>query len=96
MVWDVAEEKAIGQFKKHTTPVGALASAHCAAAIRDFRAQEFSPGRMLPEDWEKFIIYDGPVIKEGKYRVSTRPGLGLELNEDFVRRRLMPGETWWG
>lgn len=26
-----------------STPVGAIASAHCAAAIRDFRAQEFSP-----------------------------------------------------
>ena len=79
-----------------STPVGALASAHCAAAIRDFRAQEFSPGRMLPEDWQKFIIYDGPVIKDGKYRVSDKPGLGLELNEDFVRGRLMPGEAWWG
>ena len=43
-----------------------MASAHCAAAIRDFRAQEFSPGRMLPEDWEKFVIYDGPVIKEAE------------------------------
>ncbi len=79
-----------------STPVGAIASAHCAAAIRDFRAQEFSPGRMLPEDWEKFVIYEGGVIRGGKYRVLDKPGLGLELNEDFVRSRLMPGETWWG
>ncbi len=79
-----------------SSPLGALASAHCAAAIRDFRAQEFSPGRMLPGDWEKFIIYDGPVINDGKYRILDKPGLGAELNEDFVRGRLMPGETWWG
>ncbi|MGD0696602.1 MAG: mandelate racemase/muconate lactonizing enzyme family protein [Terriglobia bacterium] len=79
-----------------SSPLGTLASAHCAAAIRDFRAQEFSPGRMLPEDWEKFIIYDGPVIKDGKYRILDKPGLGAELNEDFVRGHLMPGEKWWG
>jgi L-alanine-DL-glutamate epimerase-like enolase superfamily enzyme len=78
------------------SPLGALASAHCAAAIRDFRAQEFSPGALSPEAWEKFVIYDGPVIKDGKYRISDRPGLGVELNEDYVRAHLMPGETWWG
>ncbi len=79
-----------------STPVGAIASAHCAASIRDFRAQEFSPGRMLPEDWEKFVIYEGGVIRGGKYRILDKPGLGLEINEDFTRKRLMPGETWWG
>jgi L-alanine-DL-glutamate epimerase-like enolase superfamily enzyme len=76
--------------------VGALASAHCAAAIRDFRAQEFSPGTLTTDEWEKFVVYDGPVIKDGKYRVSDKPGLGVELNEDCVRAHLMPGETWWG
>lgn len=79
-----------------STPVGAIASAHCAAAIRDFRAQEFSPGRLPPEDWEKFVIYEGGVIRGGKYRILDKPGLGLELNEDFVRAHLMPGEKWWG
>jgi L-alanine-DL-glutamate epimerase-like enolase superfamily enzyme len=78
------------------SPVGALASAHCAAAIRDFRAQEFSPGSVPTDEWEKFVRYDGPVIKDGKYRLSDKPGLGLELNEDCVRAHLMPGETWWG
>jgi L-alanine-DL-glutamate epimerase-like enolase superfamily enzyme len=79
-----------------STPVGAVASAHCAAAIRDFRAQEFAPGRLSPEEWERIIIYDGPVIKDGKYRILEKPGLGLELNENFIRGHLMPGEKWWG
>jgi len=78
------------------SPLGALASAHCAAAIRDFRAQEFSPGSLPTETWEKFVFYDGPVIKDGKYRISDKPGLGVELNEDHVRAHLPPGETWWG
>jgi L-alanine-DL-glutamate epimerase-like enolase superfamily enzyme len=36
------------------------------------------------------------VIKDGKYRVLDKPGLGVELNEDCVRGHLMPGEKWWG
>ena len=77
-------------------PLGALASAHCAASIRDFRAQEFSHGGLTTDEWEKFVVYDGPVIKDGKYRISDKPGLGVELNEDWVRAHLMPGETRWG
>jgi L-alanine-DL-glutamate epimerase-like enolase superfamily enzyme len=79
-----------------STPVGAIASAHCAASIRDFRAQEFSPGRLTPQEWENFVHYDGGVIRGGKYRILDKPGLGVEINEDFTRKRLMPGETWWG
>jgi L-alanine-DL-glutamate epimerase-like enolase superfamily enzyme len=52
------------------SPLGAIASAHCAAAIRDFRAQEFSPGSLTTDEWEKFVVYDGPVIKDGKSAVS--------------------------
>jgi len=79
------------------SPVGSLASAHCAAAIRDFRAQEFAPGNAAnTEIWEKAVIYDGPVIKDGKYQIHDKPGLGVELNEDFLRTHLMQGETWWG
>jgi gluconate/galactonate dehydratase len=79
-----------------SSPLGSIASAHCAAAIRDFRAQEFAPGRLNPDDWEKAVIYDGPVIQDGKYRLSDKPGFGVELNEDFMRAHLLPGETWWG
>ncbi len=79
------------------SPLGALASAHCAAAIRDFRAQEFAGWTTTDTGaWEKFVIHEGPVIREGKYQISDKPGLGVELNEDQVRSHLAPGETWWG
>jgi L-alanine-DL-glutamate epimerase-like enolase superfamily enzyme len=78
------------------TPVASIASAHCAAAIPDFRAQEFSVGRTDAFDWSKIIHYDGPIIKDGKFRILDKPGFGLELNEDVVRPLLLPGETWWG
>ncbi len=35
-------------------------------------------------------------IKDGYMTVSTRPGLGVELDEEYLRANLAPGEPWWG
>ena len=78
------------------TPVASVASAHSAAAMPDFRAQEFSVGFYNTTDWANIIHYDGPIIKDGRIRILDKPGFGLELNEDVVRPLLLPGETWWG
>jgi len=77
-----------------SSPVGAIASAHAAAAMRDFQALEFSPGNS--DKYFSAVIYDGPIIQNGNWRVLDKPGLGVELNEDYVRNHLPPGETWWG
>ncbi len=77
-----------------SSPVGAIASAHVAAAMRDFRALEFSPG--FADKYFSAVNYDGPIIKDGEWQILDKPGLGIELNEDYARTHLAPGETWWG
>ncbi len=83
------------------SPLGTLASAHCAASIRDFRAHEFNVGYPKvqlgsSEAWEKYAVYDRPFIKDGRIQISDKPGFGVELNEDHVRANLVAGEQWWG
>jgi L-alanine-DL-glutamate epimerase-like enolase superfamily enzyme len=77
-----------------SSPIGAIASAHVAAAMRDFRALEFSPGN--PEHYFSSVNYDSPIIKDGDWQILEKPGLGIELNEDYARKNLAPGEEWWG
>jgi len=77
-----------------SSPVGAIASAHVAAAMHDFRALEFSPG--FPEKYFSAVNYDGPIIKDGNWQILDKPGLGIELNKDYARAHLAPGEVWWG
>jgi hypothetical protein len=36
------------------------------------------------------------VIVNGKMKVSSLPGLGLDLNLDYLKAHLAPGEPWWG
>jgi len=37
-----------------------------------------------------------PVLHNGKFPVPEGPGLGLEINEDWLKSHMEKGETWWG
>src|SRR5579859_474345 len=82
-----------------STALGAVASAHCAGAMRDFKGHELSVGRLnaksndLPwghvegdpiNGWSNFIVHDGPLVKDGRILISDKPGLGVEPNPDYV------------
>jgi L-alanine-DL-glutamate epimerase-like enolase superfamily enzyme len=71
------------------SPVVAMANVHCAAAIENLVALE-----MHSVDnpwWEELITVTGrggPLIENGFVSVPDAPGLGIELNEEAVRRHL--------
>jgi L-alanine-DL-glutamate epimerase-like enolase superfamily enzyme len=37
-----------------------------------------------------------PEVKNSQLTVPTAPGLGLEINPDFLRKNLVEGEEYWG
>jgi galactonate dehydratase len=37
-----------------------------------------------------------PVVKDGKMQVASLPGLGILLNDDYLKANLADGEPWWG
>ncbi len=47
-------------------------------------------------DQTKVAASNAPVIKNGRMKISTLPGLGLDLNMDYLKSVMAPGETWWG
>jgi len=77
------------------SPVSFLANVHCAAAQPDnFIAMEFHAAD-TPE-WETLVKgLPKPLIKEGFIEVPEKPGLGIELNENAIRKYLAPGETYF-
>jgi L-alanine-DL-glutamate epimerase-like enolase superfamily enzyme len=38
---------------------------------------------------------DEPIVQNGHIRVPEKPGLGIELNEAEVTKRLRPGQTFF-
>ena len=75
------------------SPVGTIASAHAAAAMRTFRVHELAK---YIDHWPDVVIHDGPIIENGYHTIRDKPGLGIELNPEVVKKHLAPGEVWWG
>ena len=62
------------------TPVGALASVHCAAATENFLVLE---NHAVDVPWWSDLV-DGiekPIVNKGFITVPDKPGLGITLNE---------------
>jgi len=77
------------------TPVGCMASVHCAAATQNFLALE---NHSLDVPWWSSLVEEGvktPIVNHGWIEVPDRPGLGVTLNEDVVRQHLAPGTGYF-
>lgn len=76
------------------TPVGCMASVHCAAATRNFLALE---NHSLDVPWWQDLVegVEKPIINKGYITVPKGPGLGVTLNEDVAREHMQPGTTFF-
>ena len=75
--------------------VSFMANLHAAAVMpRNYIAFEFHQAD--DHNWDDILEgVDRPLIKDGFATVPDSPGLGFELNEEVVRQRLAPGETYF-
>ena len=67
-------------------------------ASQQFSAAVFNCPRMectRTADRTKAAASNGPSIKNGRMKVSTLPGLGLDLDQDFLKAARLEGEPWW-
>jgi galactonate dehydratase len=71
------------------------ANAHFGGSIQNFYRSESQLGR--PDRYiEGMAAGSAPDVRNGLLKVPTGPGLGLEINTDFLRKNLAPGEEYWG
>ena len=76
------------------SPVGAMATAHMLATVPNFLVVEWHwshPGNRW-ERWKNFVK-QGEIIEKGHIVVPDKPGIGVELNEEYLRK--LPGATWF-
>jgi L-alanine-DL-glutamate epimerase-like enolase superfamily enzyme len=89
-IGDYAEEKGVGMAMHQAgTPVSFMANVHCAAATQNFLALEHHSVD-LPW-WENMVKMTGsqPMITKGFANVPLdSPGLGIELNDEEVKKHL--------
>jgi L-alanine-DL-glutamate epimerase and related enzymes of enolase superfamily len=72
-----------------------FANAHFGSSIQNFYRSESALGR--PNRYvENMVVSNPPEVRNSQLKVPTGPGLGLDLNMDFLRKNLAEGEEWWG
>jgi L-alanine-DL-glutamate epimerase-like enolase superfamily enzyme len=71
------------------------ASMHMGAATQNFFKVENALG---PFRGNKQDMAEGPkpAVRKSVFPVPEGPGLGLELNEDWLRAHIAKGDAWWG
>ena len=79
------------------SPIGTMASCHVLAAIPNALVLEWHWGHPAArmEQWKAYVK-EGDIIEKGFVTVPDRPGIGLEMNEEAVRKMQRPGATWFG
>ena len=68
-----------------------LASQQVAAAVFDCPRIECATGA----DKFRWATRNPIVIKNGKMQVTTDPGLGMELDQEYLKANRADGEPWW-
>jgi L-alanine-DL-glutamate epimerase-like enolase superfamily enzyme len=71
------------------------ANAHFGASIQNFYRSESQLGR-ANHYIEGMAAGNPPEVRNGLLTVPTAPGLGLEINPDFLKKNLSAGEPYWG
>ena len=70
------------------------ASMHLGAATQNFYKVENALGAFRGNK-EKMAQGPEPAVRKSVFPVPEGQGLGLDLNEDWLRAHIASGETWW-
>jgi L-alanine-DL-glutamate epimerase-like enolase superfamily enzyme len=89
-IGDLAQDHGISMVIHHNaSPIGAMASVHCAAATENFLALEIHAVDV--DYWDDMVTgIDKPIIQNGFIPVPQGPGLGIELNDEVFKQHICP------
>jgi len=66
--------------------LGAMASCHVCASVPNFMILEWQIYFEKDPMFKEIITYDGTMVKDGFITLSEKPGIGVEINEEGMRK----------
>jgi len=76
-----------------SSPIGTMATAHVCASIPNFLILEWHWNER--PYWTTIIKQKQDIIKNGYIKLTDRPGIGVDLDEEVARQHQYPGTTWF-
>jgi galactonate dehydratase len=79
------------------SPMGMMAACHMLVTIPNFLVYEWHWGHpeSRTQQWKNYVK-EGDIIQKGYITVPDKPGIGVEMNDEAVRKMVRPGSTWFG
>lgn len=71
--------------------LGAMASCHVCASVPNFQVMEWQIYMDTDEIWKDIVTYDGPRTENSFITLSEKPGIGVEINEEGMKKHAVPG-----
>lgn len=71
--------------------LGAMASCHVCASVPNFMIMEWQIYMDTDPLWNDIVTYDGPRTEKSFITISEKPGIGVEINEEGMKKWAVPG-----
>ena len=71
--------------------LGAMASAHVCASVPNFLILEWQIYFHKDPMFKEIITFDGPQVENSFITLSNKPGIGVEINQEGMRKYATPG-----
>jgi galactonate dehydratase len=71
--------------------LGAMASCHVCASVPNFLIMEWQIYFHTDPMFKEIVTFDGPMVTDGFITVSEKPGIGVEINEEGMRKYAAAG-----
>ncbi|MGA0559363.1 mandelate racemase/muconate lactonizing enzyme family protein [Larkinella sp. VNQ87] len=66
--------------------LGAMASSHVCASVPNFMILEWQIYFHEDPMFKEIVTFDGPMVKDGFIPLSEKPGIGVEINEEGMKK----------
>lgn len=66
--------------------LGAMASSHVCASVPNFLILEWQVYFDTDPMFKEIVTFEGPMVKDGFITVSDKPGIGVDINEEGMRK----------
>ena len=66
--------------------LGAMASSHLCASVPNFMVLEWQIYFHKDPMFNEIVTFEGPMTENGFIKLSEKPGIGVEINEDGMRK----------
>jgi len=71
--------------------LGAMASSHVCASVPNFLILEWQIYFHTDPMFKEIVTFDGPMVKDGFIPLSEKPGIGVEINEEGMKKYATKG-----